>query len=77
MLPRSLLLLSLLAVGTGCMHTLGSAGGISMALHKDMSESRRKCNMPQGEWLDLCDNRGPKETSIDCPAECRPPPEAD
>jgi hypothetical protein len=78
MLARPLMLLPLLAVGTtGCLHTMGSAGGISMALHKDMSEFRRKCGMPQGKWLELCDNRGSKETSPKCPVECRPSSEAD
>jgi hypothetical protein len=74
MLARPMLLLPLLAMGTGCLHTMGSAGFVSMALHKDMSESRRKCDMPQDEWLRLCDNRPPKKTSVECPSECRPLP---
>jgi hypothetical protein len=77
MLTRPLLLLPLLAMGMGCLHTMGSAGFVSMALHKDMSESRRKCDMPTDKWRAICDNAGPKETSHKCPVECRPPPEAD
>ncbi len=64
--------MSLLAMGTGCRHTMGSAGGISMALHKDMTGGWRQCDMPTDKWLELCDDRPPKETSVECPKECRP-----
>jgi hypothetical protein len=72
MLARSLMLLPLLAVGTGCLHTMGSAGFVSMALHKDMTEGWRKCDMPKDKWLAICDNRPPKKTALECPEECRP-----
>jgi hypothetical protein len=77
MLVRPMLLLPLLAVGTGCLHTMGSAGFVSMALHKDMSEIQRACKMSTDEWLKFCDNRGPKKTAPKCPKECRPLPEDD
>jgi hypothetical protein len=74
---RALRVLPLVVMVTGCLHTMGSAGFISMALHKDMSQSERPCKMSTDVWLEICDNRGDKTTSSKCPKECRPPPEAD
>lgn len=76
---RRVVLLLLLAVETGCPRAWGRGGTIEMALHKDMTQyfANRNCHMSDSEWLEICDNRGPKETSPKCPKECRPPPEAD
>lgn len=50
-----------------------------MAVRKDMTQyqANRTCRMSESQWLEICDNRGPKETSPKCPKECRPPPEVD
>lgn len=76
---RLLTLLLVLAVETGCPHAWARGGTIEMAVRKDMTQyfANRTCRMSERQWLELCDNRGPKETSPKCPKECRPPPEAD
>lgn len=73
-MPTRCLLLLLLAVMTGCPHAFGRGGTIDMAIRKDVTEyySKRRCTMPQNEWLETCDNRNGRKTKPACPKECRP-----
>lgn len=68
------LLVLLLAVMTGCPHAFGKGGTIDMAIRKDMAEyySKRRCDMPRSEWLEICDNSNGRTTRRECPKECRP-----
>jgi hypothetical protein len=66
--------LLLLSVMTGCT-AFGPDGTIPMALHKDMVNLQRNCQMSDDEWLEKCGEDywiRPLEQRILCPSECRP-----
>jgi hypothetical protein len=71
-MPVKSSLLLLLILLTGCEHTMGSAGFVGMAIHKDMTKAQRKCDMPTDKWLRLCQKRDDGKISPKCPEECQP-----
>jgi len=66
--------LLLLAVMTGCT-TFGPDGTLPMALHRDMVNRQRTCDLSTHDWLKRCGNDfwlRPREEQIRCPLECQP-----
>jgi len=74
-----LLSLLLLAVMTGCP-TFGPDGSIPMALHRDMVNNQRTCELSTHDWMKNCGNdfwrRAPKQQAL-CPLECQPSEDED
>ncbi|MCY1081669.1 hypothetical protein [Archangium lansingense] len=73
-----LMLVPLLALGTGCPHAWGRGGTIDEALAKDMREylSNQNCTLEDEEWQEQCGEdfwSRPGVAQRSCPLECWPP----
>ena len=68
----AVIMVFLLALGTGCPHTWGRGGTIDRAMEKDIQERLRqqRCHIGLEKWLELCSEPEDWEL-LNCPPACR------
>lgn len=74
---RTLALMLLTVLGTGCPDNWRKGGAMDMAMEKDREEEWRllrqqmNCQMPREEWMQWCDNSEGPPSLANCPKNCR------